>query len=747
MKKNVKRNIIIIALLVAAVVYCVGYWVFCEQDTYEAVSQSLLYDMVEEIQTAYEEEVLNPVYENEFLPIQISIGGAAANKSIKLYVSEENLCYVFLPAYADLTRLQWCFEDEVYEVDFDGKSIRNGDILQKIDLGMTYDLCFAQNGEGALPFQLVFMQSENLPAAFINTQSGTMYYVEEEKGNEETGEFACILADGSVNSQSTMNYIKGRGNSSWGGHDSKNQYNMELSKNTDILGMGDAQKWVLQGNRLDSSMLRNKLVYDFAKDIGLEYAVDSQYVDMYFNGEYAGVYLICEKVEVEDNRVECQDGYLIEHDFRETNANICFTTAYSKCVIQYPESPTEEEKSYISDYVTKAAESIQNAAIASDYKEYIDAESFAKMYIINEIVNDPDANSLSTYYYKKDTSDESKLYAGPAWDFDLALGNDQRGEDIMCSNFGEGLYAQLYQSAEFRETLRTVFYESVEEAGEKYCTEYFPRMKEYIRAAYAMNQVRWKDKRGYSAGTYFGFDESIGYLEYYFTERYKRYQNVIREPDRYHKVSFVMGTKSYSHMYIENGQTIPETTLQGLERIYARGAWYLNESGDIDVSTYQIFGDVGLKSIGFDGDSESMALTSDLEEADNNNSSVSKGELAMQWISFIMLMIPGLIALWISGNMKVIGSDRIVSIITQYFVNTFVILLVAYGIFYMIYGSAVLSFSAIYDNHYDYSIYNINVAFKYLALASVLAVGLGMAERLFGILKRKIAIHRGKQIG
>ena len=35
--------------------------------------------------------------------------------------------------------------------------------------------------------------------------------------------------------------------------------------------------------------MRNKITYDIAKEIGLDYAVDSEYVDVYFNGEYAEI--------------------------------------------------------------------------------------------------------------------------------------------------------------------------------------------------------------------------------------------------------------------------------------------------------------------------------------------------------------------------------------------------------------------------------------------------------------------------
>ena len=108
---------------------------------------------------------------------------------------------------------------------------------------------------------------------------------------------------------------------------------------------------------------------------------------------------------------------------------------------------------------------------------------------------------------------------------------------------------------------------------------------------------------------------------------------------------------------------------------------------------------------------------------------IDKGELAMQWISFIMLMVPGLVSVWLSGNNKV-TKDAAFGILVQYLLNSFLILLISYGIFYVTYGSAVLSFSDIYSESYDYSIYNINVAFKYLMLAGGLSVAVGIIERI-----------------
>lgn len=111
----------------------------------------------------------------------------------------------------------------------------------------------------------------------------------------------------------------------------------------------------------------------------------------------------------------------------------------------------------------------------------------------------------------------------------------------------------------------------------------------------------------------------------------------------------------------------------------------------------------------------------------------------MQWISFIMLMVPGLFSVWISGNTKM-DKENAFAIISQYLLNSFIVLLLAYGIFFVLYGSALFSFSDVYNAAYDYSIFNVNVAFKYLLLAGALSVAVGIVERMIfmTIRKRKV---------
>ena len=80
--------------------------------------------------------------------------------------------------------------------------------------------------------------------------------------------------------------VKVRGNSTSSG--AKKPYNIKLSAKKDVLEMGRAKKWCLLANMYDKTMLRNKLSYDFAAEIGMDFVSSSEFVELYLNGEYRG---------------------------------------------------------------------------------------------------------------------------------------------------------------------------------------------------------------------------------------------------------------------------------------------------------------------------------------------------------------------------------------------------------------------------------------------------------------------------
>ncbi len=103
--------------------------------------------------------------------------------------------------------------------------------------------------------------------------------------------------------------IKGRGNSTWnkGYPDGssgtskgafqtrKVPYTVKLEKKADLFGLGRAKSWTFLANFEDRTSLCNKIAYDLAGKLGMVYS-RSVFVNLVLNGEYMGVYLLCQKI-------------------------------------------------------------------------------------------------------------------------------------------------------------------------------------------------------------------------------------------------------------------------------------------------------------------------------------------------------------------------------------------------------------------------------------------------------------------
>ena len=66
-------------------------------------------------------------------------------------------------------------------------------------------------------------------------------------------------------------------------------------------------------------------------------------------------------------------------------------------------------------------------SIVKDYRsgEYIDMESFAGVYTVQELMKNWDAYTGSMFFFKDadQNGDRAKIYMGPLWDLDNTLGN------------------------------------------------------------------------------------------------------------------------------------------------------------------------------------------------------------------------------------------------------------------------------------------------------------------------------------
>ena len=198
----------------------------------------------------------------------------------------------------------------VYTWSVDGGNTRVGDSytptagdLEKM-LTVTADILDGSNTK-IDSCEPVSMYISKLPVVYINTNDGAGVTSKENykdavmriQGNERFQ--GKPLYDGKIE-------IRGRGNTTWewgmmsGG---KLPYKIKLDKKANLLGFGENKHWVLLGNYLEESLLRNKTSYDLAGKMGVNPHLPSANVDLIFNGEYVGNYQLVGNVRIHESRV------------------------------------------------------------------------------------------------------------------------------------------------------------------------------------------------------------------------------------------------------------------------------------------------------------------------------------------------------------------------------------------------------------------------------------------------------------
>ena len=323
---------------------------------------------------------------------------------------------------------------------------------------------------GDKSYKLKLITESKVASVFIETESGSLDYIHADKENKEAGKISIFGADGlTVEYAGVLEYIKGRGNSTW--NMEKKPYNLKLDKKTNLFGMGKSKKWSLIANHSDTSLIRNCLAYYTAQQAGMPYTPLFTPVDVYINNEYQGAYLLTTRIEVDSTRVNIQNledaneeanpevdiealprggvyggysgllegtkkwieipndpenitgGYILEMELANRYADeICgFVTTRSQPVImKSPEYASKAQMEYISGCYQQLEDAIFSGADMNELGKYCNVESLAKLYLLNEWSSNQDAALTSSYFYKPvgDT-----LYAGPAWDYDIAFGN------------------------------------------------------------------------------------------------------------------------------------------------------------------------------------------------------------------------------------------------------------------------------------------------------------------------------------
>lgn len=479
--------------------------------------------------------------------------------TVEWFLAEDGNYYLFLPTSISETLCKVSFTADG-EVTIDGDKVESGSVISLANKSSISVSC------GLKTYVVKIIAETELASVFITTESGSLDAIHADKEYKEAGYIQIIGEDGlSYEYDGDLEYIKGRGNSTW--KMDKKPYNIKLDKKADLFGMGKSKKWSLIANHGDTSLMRNAIIYSVAGEV-LDYTPQYTPVDLYINNDYMGSFILTTRVEADDNRVEIDN---LDDANEEANPDVDFDTLtlagtrgqYSGLMegtqkwVEIPNDPDDisggylmemeiadrydsEISGFVSDngqpvifknpeyatesevkYISGVYQNFEDAVMSDDgynsdgdyYADLCDTESFQKFYAINEWASNMDCGLTSTYFYKPQGDD--KLYAGPVWDFDIALGNNSStrygcnymnpeeftvcfGRQYKNTIFGQldvkkvpTLFNALCQKEDFVAGVKTVWDNEIADVVNAMNSTEIDKYAEKIEGSAVANAIRW----------------------------------------------------------------------------------------------------------------------------------------------------------------------------------------------------------------------------------------------------------------
>lgn len=404
--------------------------------------------------------------------------------------------YLFLPASADLTKLSLTVtttpeSDKVLLAGDKGTAYLQGTVdLTAVAAANAdgYREITASVGKGKQTLTFRVMQASELPALYLTSSDAAQGrdWVDASKSNAATGTMNLIGADGAPVYSGELKQIKARGNSTFT-YAEKKSYQIKLAEPSDLLGKQEQVKtWVLLASYFDATQMHDKLIKDLAAELGLAYTASCGWVNLYYDGEYRGVYLLSEKNSVGETSVAITDmeqaykqlnegygtdmttalaensygqqyqytkdlkepenitgGYLIELNHEMWDEVSGFKTRQGVAFnVKSPEWCGDSAMKYISEYYQAFEDAVYatddtgaytgyNTGTGKYFYDYVDMDSLVKVFLLQELSLNCDGFISSVYFYK---DADGKMFAGPIWDQDMTFGtgwNKANGAEIV----------------------------------------------------------------------------------------------------------------------------------------------------------------------------------------------------------------------------------------------------------------------------------------------------------------------------
>lgn len=437
---------------------------------------------------------------------------------------EEQIYYLFLPSglQEKNPEIVISFEKGIYNLVIDDVFCESGDILcpifeernDAVPINMELTGLF---GASYMNKPLKILCSENIPSLLVTVEDAEELLSEAEYDKKkyiETGQVQILDQNGNFVGEKELKQFKVRGNLT--AILDKKPFKLSFDEPIEMFGMAPAEKWNLLANATDGSYIRNKLVLDLANSVTDAYEPDGEFVELYLNGGYQGLYLLTEAAEIDENRLDipAEDNFLLEMelDFRqEENATYVTTERGQLFEIETEGKVSKKEEEQVQEFLNEIESALfsETGISGTPLRELIDLESWAEAWLIQEISGDHDTGIASQFAYMPSNPEDMKLHAGPVWDFDGTMGNvntplfgnPQALTASIEQTRPEGNANQnrwlsaMYGNEEFRQVLEGKYTQIFDQQLQMVLDVKIDGYVKTIRRSACLDALRWHEKR------------------------------------------------------------------------------------------------------------------------------------------------------------------------------------------------------------------------------------------------------------
>lgn len=305
----------------------------------------------------------------------------------------------------------------------------------------------------------------------------------------------------------------------------KKPYRIKFDQKQSLFGLTSAKSWVLLAEYLDPSCMHNYTAFYLgATSDALGFTPTAHHVNLYLNGEYMGIYTLCEQVQENEGRIGieqtitpdmadlsdfnfyvCMDEYAPEEPDAVMGETYFYVASCGRYFsLKYPEKAdfcSDEQFYSFFSQLERRYNKIMDACLAGNAKKmkaYLDTDSLIDHMIIDQIMGERDHVWKSFYTYQ---IAGEKIAFGPIWDYDYSLYVPWTAQP------------NEYYTVDSKIEYSNVFFQGVARSDELYgklcdryqshysdvltdCITHVQGYKTTIRQSLALNEARWyKDKQ------------------------------------------------------------------------------------------------------------------------------------------------------------------------------------------------------------------------------------------------------------